>query len=107
MTDEILITESSSRLCHRQCIKPKEIEIDYEDEISKEIIFTLSLKEFLEISHLKTKKGKREPGRYQRHDLFIKVLSLLCLNLTDVSNFFSFLVLTDVQKPRELLAESQ
>ena len=30
---------------------------------------------------------KRSPGRYQELDLFIKVLRLLCPNLTDASTF--------------------
>ena len=39
----------------------------------------------LSLRNQHTKLLENEPGRYQRLDLFIKVLSLLCPNLTDTS----------------------
>ena len=36
----------------------------------------------------KNKTTKKSPGRYQQLDLFIKVLRLLCPNLTDASSRF-------------------
>jgi len=32
------------------------------------------------------------PGRYQRLDLFIKVLMVLCLNLTDAANIMKLML---------------